>query len=60
MTVVPLLNQQRGRSERLPVFLANVGILKDTGNHAIERASAMRSFLRLEMKIDDYQQYQRA
>jgi hypothetical protein len=60
MTVVPLLNQQRGRSERLPVFLANVGILKDTGNHAVERASAMRSFLRLEMKIDDYQQYQRA
>jgi hypothetical protein len=50
MTVVPLLNQQRGRSERLPVFLANVGILKDTGNHAVERASAMRSFLRLEMK----------
>ena len=60
MTVVPLLNQRRGRSERLSVFLASVGILKDTGNHAIERASAMRSFLRLEMKIDDYQQYQRA
>ena len=60
MTVVPLLNQQSGRSERLSVFLANVGILKDTGNHAVERASAMRSFLRLEMKIDDCQQYQRA
>lgn len=60
MTVVPLLNQRRGRSERLSVFLANVGILKDTDNHAVERASAMRSFLRLEMKIDDCQQYQRA
>ena len=51
MTVVPLLESASAGGQNDYPFLANVGILKDTGNHAIERASAMRSFLRLEMKL---------